>query len=264
MFKKIFLLFSILLGSWIGQAHEFWLQPDRFRYKPGDIASVNIRVGENFMGDPYFLKKARVVRLGSFHLEKFKNLQDKVNEGNNDHLKMEMKEEGTHLVIMETNAAFIKLDGEKFNSYLKEDGLDEAYEYRVSKNILGDSAKEFYSRHTKLLLQVGMKTDDTYKKVAGFPIEIVPVENPYTLKIGDRIHLRILYDGKPLFGAKAAIFNRYKNRTTVQNIYTQQDGIVETTISNGGSWMVNVVKMIPSTDPGAHWRSYWGSLVFGI
>jgi uncharacterized GH25 family protein len=115
------------------------------------------------------------------------------------------------------------------------------------------------------LIQVGDKKDDTYKKVAGFPIEIIPEKNPYTLKIGDVIRFKILFQGKPAeFGTKVKVWNRYDNRTTVQNIYTEKDGTMETRLSGKGPWMVSVVKMIPSKQADANWQSFWGSLVFGI
>ena len=98
----------------------------------------------------------------------------------------------------------------------------------------------------------------------GFPIEIIPEKNPYTLKKGDPVRFKILFEGKPLFGAKVKVWNRFDNRTTLQNIHTEKNGIIETHISNPGPWMVSVVKMVPSKQPGADWQSYWGSLVFGV
>jgi hypothetical protein len=67
-----------------------------------------------------------------------------------------------------------------------------------------------------------------------------------------------------LFGVKVSVRNRYNNRTTIQNIYTEQDGTMETRISSPGSWAVHVVKMVPSTEAGAEWQRYDASLVFGI
>jgi hypothetical protein len=67
-----------------------------------------------------------------------------------------------------------------------------------------------------------------------------------------------------LFGAKVKVWNRYNHRTTVQNIYSQQDGMIETHVSNPGAWMISVVNMVPSKDPKAQYRSFWGSLVFGV
>ncbi|HOX82723.1 MAG TPA: DUF4198 domain-containing protein, partial [Chryseolinea sp.] len=138
------------------------------------------------------------------------------------------------------------------------------YDIRKNTNTLNKPSKEFYSRHTKLLFQVGDVKDDTYKKVMGLPIEIVPDRNPYSLKKGDLIRFKILWQGKPVFGARIKVWNRFDNRTTIQNIYTEQDGTMETHISNPGAWMVSVVRMIPSTKEGADWESYWGSLVFGV
>jgi uncharacterized GH25 family protein len=264
MLKNVFLIVLFLFSSWLGEAHEFWLQPEKFRYKPGDVASLSFRVGENFIGEPWNVKKQRIQKFRAFHLADERNLASQIVEGEKDNVKIPLTEEGTHLVVMESDAAFLASGAAEFNKYLGEDGLEETYEYRKANGLLADSATEFYSRHAKLILQAGSKIDDTYKKTAGLILEIVPLQNPYSLKIGDRIHFKILYGGKPLFGAMAKIYNRYNNRTTVQNIYTQQDGVIETTVSTPGSWMVSIVKMVPSKDKGAQWRSYWSSLVFGI
>jgi uncharacterized GH25 family protein len=187
-----------------------------------------------------------------------------VKEGENENLKITLKEDGTHLLLLQSNNAFAELEGEEFNAYLKEDGLDEILYQREQTKTLLKPAKEFYSRYAKLLIQVGEKKDDIYKKVAGFPIEIIPEKNPYALKLGDVIRFKILFQGKPAFGTKVKVWNRYNSRTTVQNIYTEKDGTMETRLSGKGPWMVSVVKMIPSKEPGAEWQSYWGSLVFGV
>jgi uncharacterized GH25 family protein len=165
---------------------------------------------------------------------------------------------------MQTENTFIELEGEKFDEYLKEDGLDEIYALRQKTNILNKPSSEYYSLHSKLLVQVGSHTDDTFRKVAGFPIEIIPERNPYMLKKGDPVRFRILFEGKPLFGAKVKVWNRFNNRTTIQNIYTEKSGMIETHISNPGRWMVSVVKMVPSKQDGAEWQRYRGSLVFGV
>jgi uncharacterized GH25 family protein len=166
--------------------------------------------------------------------------------------------------VMESTAVFAQMDAAEFNEYLKEDGLDDALAHRTETNTLDKSAKEVYTRFAKLLVQVDNKTDDTFKKSANLPIEIMIEQNPFLMKVGDPVRFKILFEGKPLFGARVKVWNRYQNRTTLQPIYTQQDGTIETHISNPGMWMVSVVKMIPSRDPKADWQSYWGSLVFGI
>jgi uncharacterized GH25 family protein len=264
MKTKIFSLLIVLLIGFIAQAHEFWMQPDKFFYQPGESLVVSFKVGENFTGEPVDLKKNRIETLELHQREQITDLALSVQEGQKENINTKLAAEGTYMVVMKTNNAFIALDGEKFNEYLKEDGLDDIYSHRERNKTLADSAREFYSRHTKLLIQCGTKTDDTFKKEVGLPIEIIPDKNPYTLKIGDRIKFKILLNGKPLFGAKVKVWIKQKNKTSIQNIYAQQDGMIETSVSNSGTWMVSVVTMMKSQDPKADWQSYWGSLVFAV
>jgi uncharacterized GH25 family protein len=264
MKSTILAILGLLIFCFVSHAHEFWLQADKFRLKKGESIAISFRVGENFMGEPWNLKKHRVERLQLLQQNRVQDLKSGVKEGDKNNVVITPGNEGTAMVVMESNPAFISLDGKSFNAYLEEDGLDEALSYREKMKLLDDSAKEFYSRHSKLLFQVGDKTDETYIKEVGLPVEIIPLKNPYTLKVGDAIRYKVLYNGKPLFGAKVKIWNRSNNRTTTQNIYTQQDGIIESRITSTGPWMVSFVKMVPSKDPKAQWRSYWASLVFGI
>jgi len=264
MNRKLLTLLLLLIASIVAQAHEFWLQPLKYFYAVGEKAMISFKVGENFMGEPWDLKHHRIEQLDLIHGNQTTDLKASVKEGEKDNLEVELKDSGTHLIVMQSNPAYIELEADKFNEYLKEDGLDNVYEQRKKSNTLTKPSKEFYSRHSKLLLQVGEVKDDTYKKVMGLPIEIVPDRNPYSLKKGDLIRFKILWQGKPFFGAKVRVWNRFDNRTTIQNIYTEQDGTMETHISNPGAWMVSVVRMIPASKEGADWESYWGSLVFGI
>jgi uncharacterized GH25 family protein len=264
MTKRITIITFLIVFSCIVQAHEFWLQPDKFFYQPGESLKVTFKVGENFMGESWNLKKHRIEKLELHSINGIKNLSQQVTEGETGMLEENQLKAGTQMIVMQSNNAFISLDGQKFNEYLKEDGLDEVYDHREKNNLLADSAKEFYSRHTKLLVQVGDKKDESFKKVIGLPIEIIPETNPYDAKVGSPMRFKVVFDNKPLFGAKVRVWNRYNNRTTVQNIYAEKDGVIETRISNPGSWMISVVKMVPSKDPKADWQSYWGSLVFGV
>jgi uncharacterized GH25 family protein len=254
----------LLCGGWLAQAHEFWMQPLKFYYAVGEQLVVSFKVGENFIGENWTLKKERLVRIELHQLKGVENITALAVEGEKDQLIIPLKQEGGQVIVMESNTAFAELEAEKFNEYLKEDGLDDAFNARAKNDALDVAGKEFYSRHTKLITQTGKKRDDTWKKSFNLPIEIVPEQNPAELKIGSKVSFKVMYQGKPLFGAKVRVWNRYKNRTTMQPIYSQQDGRIEAHISNPGMWMVSVVQMVPSNDPKADWRSYWGSLVFGV
>jgi uncharacterized GH25 family protein len=264
MLKKFPVLFILSVVTFMVTAHEFWLEPDKFFYQAGDSLKFSFKVGENFIGESWKVKRDRVVKLELHSATQVVDFKNSVKEGSNTPVTLRLQKEGTHVIVMETNQAFIKLDGEKFTEYLQEDGLDEIFFQRKRNQTSGDSASEKYSRYTKLIVQAGSKRDDTFKKVCNLPIEIIPEKNPIDLKKGDVIRFKILFQGKPLFGAKVKVWNRHNHSTSVQNIFSQQDGMIETHVSNPGSWMVSVVTMIPSKESGVDYQSYWGSLVFGI
>lgn len=40
--KKVFIFCIISMLTFAGIAHEFWLQPQRFHYQPGETAVISI------------------------------------------------------------------------------------------------------------------------------------------------------------------------------------------------------------------------------
>jgi uncharacterized GH25 family protein len=107
-------------------------------------------------------------------------------------------EAGTYVVGVATKARNIALSAEKFNDYLKHDGVLEMLARRTENNVLDQDAVESYEKHVKAIYQVGdIKTDD-WKTILGYPIEFVPVSNPYEKHTGDKLEVQLLLDGKPL------------------------------------------------------------------
>jgi uncharacterized GH25 family protein len=264
MLPKI-LLFSILLLLFIpGVAQEYWMQSEKFAIKPGEKLVVNLQAGENFKGERWSIDKNAIEVLQLHQLSTTLNLRDSVNIATKNDVTHTIKNEGTYLLSLQSDNFFLESDPARFNDFLKACGLDDILYQRQKNNSLTSPGKEQYAIHTKLLVQVGQKRDDTFKKVLGSPAEIIPLQNPYALKIGDKIRFKILIEGKPVFGARVKVWNRSDNRTTIQNIYTEKDGTIESIISAPGPWMVSVVSMVPSKQAAAEWQSYRASLVFGI
>ncbi len=264
MWKKGLVFVTLTVASVLAMAHEFWLEPDRFYFNAGETARVHFRVGTDFIGEPWKAQTDRFQRLEHHAGNQAFDLKNLIKGETSDPFEIRLASEGTHLLVMETKRAFVKMDGENFTQYLREQGLDNIYYDREKNKVSADSATEYYSRYSKLILQAGTHGDETYKKVCNLPIEIIPDKNPSDMKKGDPVKFMIVYQGKPLFGAKVKVWNRYNHRTTVQNIYSQQDGFIETHVSNPGAWMISVVNMVPSKDPNVRYRSFWGTLVFGV
>ncbi|MEO0900282.1 MAG: DUF4198 domain-containing protein [Bacteroidota bacterium] len=113
-------------------------------------------------------------------------------------LTFDTGEAGTYVAGVSTKARNIELEADKFNNYLEHDGVLDMLEYRKSNNLLDQDAVESYQKHVKAIYQVGgVKTDD-WKSVLGYPIEFVPLENPYKKHTGDQLEVKLLLDGVPL------------------------------------------------------------------
>lgn len=47
--------------------------------------------------------------------------------------------------------------------------------------------------------------------VVGHPLEIIPLDNPANLKVGDYLHLQVLFNGKPFSGQVFATYSGFSN-----------------------------------------------------
>lgn len=262
--KRFLISVWFVMAALILQSHEFWMAPSKHYFHAGENLNLDFRVGEDFIGEKWKVKKERFDRFEMHDLKGLTDLKSLLKDSASNEIAIPLAAEGGRVVVLQTNEVFSELAANEFNAYLKEDALDEAYAFRRKNNELDKAGKELYARYSKSIIQVGNRLDETFKKPANLPIEIFIEQNPASLKVGDKVSFRIMFQGKPLFGARVSVWNRYNNRTTRQPIFTQQDGRVETHISNPGPWMVSVVKMVSAKDSKADWRSYWGSLTFGI
>jgi uncharacterized GH25 family protein len=264
MQKRVILFPLVLLTTLVVQSNEFWLQPKKFKYALNEEMNVAFLEGENFDGEPWDLKKSKITKLEIAHQAKVTGLKLQIKPDTKDKLKYKLVEEGTYLLSVQSNEIYIELEADKFNDYLKEDGLDDALDIRSKTNTLDKPSKEFSSHYVKLLVQAGSKTDDTFRKKTGMRIEIIPKQNPYLLKSGDYLQCQVLFNGQPRAHQMVKVWNKIGNTTFQQNNYTENDGTIKFPISSKGPWMVTTVVMIPSEKPGADWQSFWSSLVFGI
>jgi len=105
---------------------------------------------------------------------------------------------GTYLVGVSTAARNIKMKAEDFNNYLKHDGVIDMLESRKENKLLDEDAVEKYSKHVKAIFQVGNEKTDDWSTELGYPIEFIPLSNPYELHTGDTIEVKLLRDGSPL------------------------------------------------------------------
>lgn len=117
---------------------------------------------------------------------------------------------GTWVAGVSTAPRVIELKADDFNRYLKHDGVLDILEKRKANGTLGKDAVEKYSKHVKTIFQVGDKLSDDWNVELGYPIEFMPLENPYEIHTGHTLKVKLLRDGKPL--ANHLVYVGYNTR----------------------------------------------------
>lgn len=170
---------------------------------------------------------------------------------------------GTYVVGLSTESREIALKAADFNEYLKEDGLPDTLEERRKTGELEKDAKERYAKHVKTILQVGKKQTDDYKTVLGYPVELVPQQNPYKLKKGDTIEILCLKDGKPVVG-QVVLAGREENEKVIvaPELRSDKNGIIKLRMDGAGKWFVKFINMTKLDDPNLNYESKWTTLTF--
>lgn len=247
-------------------AHEYWFEPETFFPATGQKTVVHLYAGDGLVKDreerPFQLAKTTMFQLFSASAQPL-NLKTSLVDEALPIYNFSADRAGNYLLAMERNWSYIKLEPQKFEDYLREDGM----EYIIAeRERLGERAKEGrerYSRFIKSLLQVGDKRDETYKNRVGLKLELTPLENPYAKKVGDKLTFQVLFDGKPLAGKTAFADNR--NGAT-QKMTTDREGKITMNIDRSGLWLVRLVFMQRCmTDCNeADWESFWGAYSFGM
>lgn len=174
--------------------------------------------------------------------------------------------EGTYVLGMSVRPREIALTGEQFTGYLKEEGIDDVLAERARTGESGKPVRERYAKHVKAIFQVGKGRSDGYASPLGYAAELLPLENPYTLRPGATLRARSLIDGKPfpgltvLAGGRSAAGTRFSEVRAISD----SNGIVTIRLSARGRWYLKFVKMRTSGAPGINYESQWATLTFEV
>ena len=192
---------------------------------------------------------------------------DFYDKGKATYLKFRTGSTGTYVAGISTKPRAIKLSGKDFLNYLEHEGLTEIISARKNKGINTNSANEKYSKHVKAILQVDKNLTDHYSTELNYPIEFIPLKNPYQLSIGDEMSFRLLYLGKPLGNQTVHVSSR-KNINVKDghetSLRTDNKGEVSFTISNEGYWYIATIHMFESEEEHFDYESNWATLTFEV
>lgn len=260
MKTSLLLLISSTFLASVLFAHDLYLMPAKFKVEPGDKVVISVHNGDSFPTsegptDPKRLLEARMS--DGTPLEQLMTL------GRATHGLAEIKTKGSIYAYLHTEPKLLELGPEKFESYLKEEGLDHAIAYRAQHGESAKGGREMYSKYAKTLL-TSNAPDAGFSKVLGLTIEIIPEVNPALLKPGDQLPIQVLFRGKPAAGLQ--VIKAWAVGATGQHATagrTDEQGRIRIPIESAAKWRIHTVAIERHPDAAqADWQSFWASLTF--
>jgi len=140
-----------------------------------------------------------------------------------------------------------------------------------------DSVTQVSAKYAKMIVQIGMNGPRAFDKVLGHSLEIVPLQDPERLRVGDTLSVRLLFHGKPVGNVHlragsapaCAVIADSSARAAMtarpdQSIVTGANGVAKLSIGESGLWNVRVLYAESMRGMPEHWESYFATLVFSV
>jgi ketosteroid isomerase-like protein len=165
---------------------------------------------------------------------------------------------------------------ESFRRYLELEGAPAALERIDREGLLAgrDSLTRRYAKYAKVIVQVGNGRARAFGRVAGHPLEFVPLSDPAAARVGDTLSARLLYMGRPLAGIKvhagaveaaSALSDHPVVTAPDVDVVTDAAGVVRIPVSAAGAWNLRTIHIAQSPrGAAADWDAHWATLVFQV
>ncbi len=277
---RVLLTLCVLIGATsLVHAHDLFIKLDSYHLEPNSSVTIPI-LNSSFILSQNAIMRDRVIDIslvsaaGRTHIDMMQWAGD-TTYADTTFLQIETGDPGTYIVGASTKPRELGMSGADFNEYLDHDGIPDILAARADADLEAE-VWERYAKHVKAVLQVGdkvdkpktwwrfwQKEDPAYLTHLGYPAEVVPLENPYSMKVGDELSFLCLVDGEPvanqnvLLGGESGgvLFEEIEARSDA-------DGVVKFVIDKPGNWYVEFINMVPVAAEDLDYESKWATLAF--
>ena len=260
---------SLLLASAsLAAAHDMFVKPTRF-FAP-ENAEVRVRLlngtfskSENSIARTRLADASVLTPRGRIKLD----TAEWGVRGDTSTFHIHTRAAGTYVIGVSTKPATIDLSADDFNLYLQDDGIPDVLEARRKAGELKQGAKERYHKHVKALVQVGSARSDLYATPMGYPAEIVPMVNPYTLQKGASLRVKTLVDGKPAGNQFVLYGGELPNGSGAmaqKDTRSDAQGVATIPLAQAGVYYIKFINMTKVAKDTVDYESKWATLTFEV
>jgi len=238
-------------------AHDFWMEPESFRPKVGAKVPLRLHVGADFKGDAALFNPEQFNRYVVFGPGG--ELPVSGSLGDEPAGSITIVQPGLYSVIYDSKKFDVAFEEfAKFESYLKDEGLERHVPFAKFRAGSGGKINEVYSRCAKALIAAPngeAGTDHNF----GCALELIAETNPYKQR---DVKLRLLFRGAPVEGVLVVAFSK-ADPTNKIRLRTDKEGRVTLKLPQAGVWLVKAVHMVAAARfVRGDWESFWASVTF--
>ena len=289
MKKTLFLLMAFVIFS----SHDMFLKMDSYFIQPNSTASIKLYNGTFDKSDNVIARdRMNDVSLVGRNARMQVDTTQWHEQDATTILNFTSGDPGTWVAGVSTNPRNIEMTAADFNDYLEHDGVLDMLAWRKENNALEKDAIEKYSKHVKAIFQVGDDRTDDWQTVLGYPIEFVPLSNPYNEHAGHDLKFELLWQGEPLpdqlvyvdhsgpthdhhhdhdhdhdhghshshdHDDQSADDHHHHGGTQIR---TDANGQFTVELTGEGIWYLRTIYLTHSDEPGLTHESNWATLTF--
>jgi uncharacterized GH25 family protein len=139
---------------------------------------------------------------------------------------------------MVRSVARIEMSGAQFDQYVAQEGIPGIKARRAQE-------RERSWQFLKLLGRAGEQTEtDLHHRFTGAQFEIVLLQNPFTAAPGDQQIVQVLFETKPLAGARVTAMHRADDGAVTRlTAVTDARGVARFTLPRKGTWLFRTAHM---------------------
>ncbi len=228
LFFFIMMLVPFLGG--VTSAHDLWVTLENYDMKKAGSASLAVYNAHKFeAGEEDYLPADRLGQVFFITPDGQQVMGSSKSEGKYGPQK-EFKKDGTYLAVA------IPQNGYGTRT-------TEGYYLGKSKKDVSKAISCWYSeKFAKTVYAVRNPGGDSFSKVLGHSMEIIPLKDPTTLKVGEMLPVKVLFEGQPL---RTMVFGTYGGFTEARDTFayttrTDIEGIAEIKLLHPGNWLLLV------------------------
>ena len=237
---------SVLLVQTVN-GHDLFLKLKTFFLSPDSVATISL-VNGTFAQSDNSIARDRMLNVSVVGpADEIENPPKSAwrDENNATLLDYRTGSAGTYTIGVSTAPRMIELSADDFNEYLKHDGIVDTLKSRTGAAELDQDVNERYSKHVKAIVQVGDQQSSGFEANLGYPVEFVPLQNPYSLDVGESLDVVFLKGGQPV--ANQMIYASHEsfhghdedgNHVEAFSARTDEKGVVSIKLNASGRWYV--------------------------